>query len=91
MAGFAWSSAYVAEGEISISGPVTWFAASQAARRGICPRCGAFLFWKAHGEDTMSFALGAIDGPTGLTLEKHIFVAEKGDYYALNDALPQKV
>jgi hypothetical protein len=24
-----------------------------------------------------------------LSLERHIFVAEKGDYYALSDGLPQ--
>lgn len=38
----------------------------------------------------MSFALGAIDGPTGLRLEKHIFVADKGDYYKIADSVPQK-
>lgn len=37
----------------------------------------------------MSFALGAIDGPTGITSEKHIFTASKGDYYDINDGLPQ--
>lgn len=90
MAGFAWSSAYVSKAEIKILGPVVWFEASAAARRGLCPRCGAFLFWTARDEDTLSFALGAVDGPTGLHLEKHIFVGEKGDYYALTDGLPQK-
>ncbi|MEQ9675765.1 MAG: GFA family protein, partial [Roseovarius indicus] len=37
-----------------------------------------------------SFALGALDEPTGLTLEKHIFTADKGDYYDIKDGLPQK-
>jgi len=32
-----------------------------------------------------SVALGAIDGPTGLALERHIFVADKGDYYEIGD------
>lgn len=90
MSGFAWSSAYVPEDQITIEGPVHWFASSRQAKRGICQTCGSFLFWKAHNEDTMSFALGAIDGPTGLTLQKHIFTADKGDYYALTDGLPQK-
>lgn len=90
MSGHVWASAYVPESAIAITGKVAWFAASDTAKRGICPRCGAFLFWKAHDEDTMSFALGAIDGPTGLALEKHIFTATKGDYYALGDGLPQK-
>ena len=87
--GGVWSSAYVARGDLRISGDVRWFAASQIAKRGSCPRCASFLFWAADAEDTISFALGAVDGPTGLTLEKHIFVAEKGDYYDIADHLRQ--
>lgn len=88
--GHVWASAYVATADLSIFGKVKWYAASQKAERGFCPKCGSFLFWKAHAEDTMSFALGALDGPTGLTLEKHIFVADKGDYYDIADGLPQQ-
>ncbi|MBE1285236.1 MAG: GFA family protein [Rhodobacteraceae bacterium] len=88
--GGIWSSAYVSEAELIITGPVSWFASSDTAKRGICPRCGSFLFWKAHDEDTISFSLGSVDGPTGLTLTKHIFVADKGDYYELADGVPQK-
>ncbi|MFW2543055.1 GFA family protein [Primorskyibacter sp. 2E107] len=90
MSGHVWSSAYVQASALAIAGPVKWVALTEVAHRGICPDCGAFLFWKAHEEDTMSFALGAIDGPTGLALEKHIFTATKGDYYTLCDGLPQK-
>ncbi len=88
--GGVWSSAYVAREALKISGPVKWFASSEAARRGFCPDCGSFLFWEALEDGTVSFALGAVDSPTGLTLEKHIFVADKGDYYEIADGLPQK-
>jgi hypothetical protein len=88
--GGIWSSAYVKDIDLNINGAVRWFSASQTAKRGSCPRCGSFLFWKAHDEDTTSFALGAVDGPTGLTLQKHIFVADKGDYYDIADSVPQK-
>ncbi len=88
--GGIWSSAYVAFRDLQIRGDVQWFAASDAANRGSCPRCSSFLFWKAHDENTISFSLGAVDGPTGLTLEKHIFTADKGDYYTLADDVPQK-
>jgi len=88
--GGVWSSAYVAENALRISGPVRWFASSASAKRGSCPTCGSFLFWKANDEDTISFALGAVDGPTGLALTKHIFVAEKGDYYDIADGVPQQ-
>ncbi|MDP2579876.1 GFA family protein [Shimia thalassica] len=88
--GGVWSSAFVNESDLTITGEVRWFDSSETAKRGSCPRCGSFLFWKAHNEDTISFALGAVDGPTGLTLSKHIFVAEKGDYYDIADDVPQK-
>ncbi len=88
--GHVWSSAYVPEADLEITGVVTWYEATPHAKRGFCATCGAFLFWKAHDEDTMSFALGALDGPTGLKLEKHIFTADKGDYYEIADGVPQK-
>ncbi|WP_294226136.1 GFA family protein [uncultured Shimia sp.] len=88
--GGIWSSAYVADSDLTITGSVLWFEASPSAKRGSCARCGSFLFWKAHDEDTTSFALGAVDGPTGLELTKHIFVRDKGDYYSLADGVPQK-
>lgn len=88
--GGIWSSAFVPEADLTITGPVSWFASSDTAKRGICPRCGSFLFWKAHDEDTISFSLGSVDGPTGLRLSKHIFVADKGDYYEIADGVPQK-
>ncbi|MBY5986706.1 MULTISPECIES: GFA family protein [Roseovarius] len=88
--GHVWSSAFVPETDLEITGEVTWYEATPQAKRGFCATCGAFLFWKAHDEDTMSFALGALDGPTGLRLEKHIFTADKGDYYEIADGVPQK-
>ncbi len=88
--GGVWSSAYVNERDLKIRGDVSWFDSSATAKRGSCARCGSFLFWKANDEGTISFALGAIDGPTNLTLTKHIFVADKGDYYEIADGLPQK-
>jgi len=88
--GHLWASAQAPEAEVTIDGPVHWYEASGIAERGFCPRCGSFLFWKAHDEDTISFALGALDEPTGITLERHIFTADKGDYYDIKDGLPQK-
>ena len=32
---------------------------------------------------------GAFDLPSGLAGEVHIFVGDKGDYYAIDDGLPQ--
>jgi hypothetical protein len=33
--------------------------------------------------------MGAFDAPTGTRMDKHIFVAEKGDYYDITDGLEQ--
>ncbi len=88
--GGVWSSAHVATDDLAITGTVQWFEASKIAKRGSCARCGSYLFWKAHDEDQISFALGAIDGPTGVTLRQHIFVSDKGDYYDIADGVEQK-
>lgn len=84
--GGIWSSAYVPRDELHITGPVKWFASSDIAHRGFCPECGSFLFWEAHADSTISFALGSLKTPTGLTLEKHLCVSDKGDYYEINDS-----
>ncbi len=68
---------------------ITWFAASASARRGFCGACGSLLFWKHNGLDSVSVMAGAFDKPTGLRAECHIFVADKGDYYTIDDGLPQ--
>ena len=65
-----------------------WYRSSDSARRGFCGDCGSVLFWDDGGA-TVSINLGCLEGPTGLTLQRHIFVDEKGDYYALDDSLPK--
>lgn len=85
-----WASGYAADDRFTITGEPRWYAASATAKRGFCPTCGSFLFWKALDEGGMSFSLGAIDGPTGLSLQKHIFTAFKGDYYDIADGVPQR-
>ncbi len=87
--GHVWASAYVDKADLQIEGPVKWYEASPTAKRGFCGACGSSLFWTAHAEDTISFALGALDAPTGLRLSKHIFVADKGDYYDISDPIKQ--
>ena len=34
--------------------------------------------------------MGTVDEPTGLQLERHIYVDFKGDYYDIADGLPQE-
>ncbi len=71
-----------------------WFRSSDLVRRGFCKKCGSALFWHAdrHKDHAhrIAIALGALDEPTGVKITEHIFVADKGDYYDINDGLPQK-
>jgi len=87
--GHIWASSFVPRAAVCTTGPVRWFRSSELAERGFCPTCGSFLFWRRDDEDTISFSMGAIDGPSGLRVKKHIFTAFKGDYYRIEDGLPQ--
>lgn len=64
-----------------------WYASSNKARRGFCCTCGASLFWSPKSEGRVAVAAGTLDTPTGLKTIRHIFVAEKGDYYEITDDL----
>lgn len=68
---------------------ITWYSASPGIRRGFCGTCGSHLFWEQDGLDVVSVNLGPLDAPTGIMVDNHIFVADKGDYYVINDGLPQ--
>ena len=68
---------------------VKWFQSSEKVKRGFCSVCGSTLFWDPIFKDWIGIAMGAFEGPTATHLAKHIFVAEKGDYYEISDGLPQ--
>lgn len=69
---------------------VTWFhTEGKNVRRGFCSTCGSSMFWDPVGRDWTSIAMGAFDTPTKTKLVRHIFVANKGDYYDIADGLPQ--
>jgi len=69
---------------------LSWYQSSPEARRGFCNRCGSSLFWQHDADQgATSVMSGTIDGATGITTEKHIFVADKGDYYEIADGAPQ--
>jgi hypothetical protein len=69
---------------------LAWYASSAGAARGFCRVCGGNLFWKPVAEERTSITAGTLDLPTGLKIGEHIFVADKGDYYDLDDDLPKK-
>ena len=65
-----------------------WYRSSEVAERGFCKECGSSLFWDDGGEE-IYICVGSLNEPTGLTIDKHIFVSKKGDYYEISDNLPQ--
>ncbi len=69
---------------------ITWYWSSEKVRRGFCKVCGASLFFDPPHLDWIAVSMGAFDTPTNTHLEKHIFVADKGDYYDIKDGLPQE-
>lgn len=89
--GHYFASANVPRSALAVQGAehLAWYASSAKVRRGFCATCGCTLFWDPPARDWTSIAMGAFDSPTGVQLEKHIFVAEKGDYYEISDGLPQ--
>jgi hypothetical protein len=68
-----------------------WYASSPEAERGFCGRCGGNVFWRPtkDGQDRTGIMAGTLDLPTHLTIVRHIFVADKSDYYTLDDGVPQ--
>ena len=62
---------------------LTWYAASDEARRGFCATCGSALFWKSETLNRTSIMAGSLDEHPGLKMEAHIYCADKGDYYEI--------
>ena len=66
-----------------------WYRSSEWARRGFCAGCGSSLFWERIDASTISISAGSLDQPTGLRTVRHVFVADKADYYEITDGLEQ--
>ena len=91
VSGHFWASTDVPKSAVTIHGEdkINWFRSSEKVRRGFCGVCGSALFWDPPHRDKIAIAMGAFDAPTGVHLHMHIFTADKGDYYAIADGLPQ--
>lgn len=96
--GHFWASASVLDLQIEDDGQLRWYRASDHASRGFCATCGSSLFWRADADSGHGTAVSAaaivLSGhppgqPSGLKMTRHIYVADKGDYYEITDGLPQ--
>lgn len=75
--------------QIADEAQLRWYASSEKVRRGFCGRCGSTVFWDPIHHPTIAIAMGAFDASTGLHVHKHIFTSQQGDYYTIDDGLPQ--
>jgi hypothetical protein len=57
----------------------------------VCRHCGSNLFWRELADEAICITAGTLDTPTGIALDQHIFTADKGDYYTLDDDFPKLV
>ncbi|MEQ9487648.1 MAG: GFA family protein [Alphaproteobacteria bacterium] len=65
-----------------------WYHASDHSRRGFCSECGSSILFETLDSGKISPSAGSVDGPTHLETIGHIYTATKGDYYDLDDGLP---
>ncbi|AJE47640.1 GFA family protein [Celeribacter indicus] len=65
-----------------------WYASSDRATRGFCATCGSSLFYRRNGAAGLAIAAGCLEDTTGMRIGKHIFVADKGDYYPRPEDAP---
>ena len=73
------------------SDSLSWYTAIPGFRRGFCTICGSSLFFERIGEDRVSIAAGSLDDAQGLSIAAHIFVAEAGAYYDVDDSVENAV
>ncbi len=91
MSGHLWASTHAAFSAVTFTRDdgLTWFKSSEWAERGFCNICGSSLFYRETGKDDLGIAAGCVNTPNRLMPGKHIFVADKGDYYQIADDAPQ--
>jgi len=84
-----YSAARVGDMKLAGEAALTWYRSSESGRRGFCRHCGSSLFWQTLSDDkptaSMSICAGALDEPTGLKSVRHVFTADKADYYDISD------
>ena len=85
--GYLLATAQVPRDAVALEEDATlrWFESSPGTRRGFCARCGSVLFWERTTSTDRYVTLGSLDGASGLRIERHVFVAEAGDYYDAPD------
>lgn len=82
------SASFDSEAPVMLAGHTAEYATPKGGVRGFCGDCGSSL-WFRDADGNWSVEAGTVDGPTGLSLAQHIYCADRGSYYHLDDGLPQ--
>ncbi len=87
------SAVNIKRSDLTVQGEdsVSWYQSSDKVERGFCKTCGSSLFWKPNieGYEYTAVSMGLFDEPSGLSLAKHTFADDKGDYYEIADGVEQ--
>lgn len=66
------------------------FESSPGKQRAFCSRCGSPVYSRRDAlPDVLRVRAGLIDGPLGVPVGAHYCVASKGDWWPIDDGLPQ--
>lgn len=92
--GHFYAGSDIKRSELKIEGRenIKWYQSSEKVRRGFCNQCGSTLFFDPLDQQKHNWigvAMGAFDSPVEKPISLHIFVAEKGKYYQINDEAKQ--
>ncbi len=90
LSGHYWSAAYAPHSKFKLTEErgLKWFASSDWAKRGFCSECGSSLFYQLLASSKINIASGTLDDSSGLKPGKHIFCADRGQYYDLPEDAP---
>lgn len=66
----------VAAADLTVSGDVAGYRASDFATRSFCPRCGSTLFWRRDGAEDVDIFIGSIDDLPAVPAPAHHLWAE---------------
>jgi hypothetical protein len=84
ISGSATLSVNIPADAMAVQGAPAVYPSSDWAERAFCARCGSGLWWRMQGDPTADYiiALGALDDPSGLTLDREIYIDRKPAGYA---------
>ncbi len=89
--GLFYAATNVKRTDLTIEGKeaMTWYAASNFARRGFCATCGSAMFWQENDGVWISILAGSFDTPLEGKIGRHIFCEGRAQFYDIEDGAPQ--